>query len=268
MSSVALKVMSFNIRYGTAPDGDHHWEHRKHLVLERIQAFEPDLLGLQECRDDAQARFIQTMLPGYFFYGIKRGGADDTSLEMAPVLFRRESFQPLQTGCFWLSETPQISGSKSWDSTFARTVTWVRLLHLATGRELTFLNTHFDYHPPAITGAADLLCTWIRHNQPDTPLILTGDFNTNKDSAEYRRLTMDCALFDTHPRYATNPEAEATFHGFGQAEALSAIDWILVSDHFQVLSAMIDRTRQGLLFPSDHYPVCATLHWQMEDIER
>ena len=72
-SHAMIRVMSFNIRYGTADDGDHRWEMRKTAVLERVLAFQPTLLGLQECRDDEQATFIRNRLPAYHFLGRPRG---------------------------------------------------------------------------------------------------------------------------------------------------------------------------------------------------
>jgi endonuclease/exonuclease/phosphatase family metal-dependent hydrolase len=90
--------MSFNIRYGTAEDGENRWKRRKPLIIERIMAFDPDLLGLQECRDDEQALYIRSNLPEYVFYGVQRGGDNGTALEMAPVLFKRRSFSLIQKG--------------------------------------------------------------------------------------------------------------------------------------------------------------------------
>ena len=70
-----IKVMTFNIRMGLANDGMNHWRYRKSLALGRINAFKPDLLGIQECYDDeAQAGFLQQHLAGYEFYGVQRGG--------------------------------------------------------------------------------------------------------------------------------------------------------------------------------------------------
>lgn len=85
-----LRVMSFNIRYGLAEDGHNRWEKRKELVLGCIREHRPDLLGLQECRDDAQADYLRKNLPDYHFHGVRRGGGDQTDLEMAPVLFHRD----------------------------------------------------------------------------------------------------------------------------------------------------------------------------------
>jgi len=260
-----IKVMSFNIRYGLADDGENHWNNRKRLALARIQAFGPDLLGLQECRDDAQADFVRLSLPDYHFLGIHRGGPGDTALEMAPLLFRRSAFELLATGCFWLSETPEVPGSMSWGSSYPRTVTWARLACQSTGMVLTYVNTHFDYEPAAaIDGNARCLRQWLDRSGSENPLIVTGDFNADRESEAYRLLTGEGALIDTFRQVHPHGEDEATFHAFGRPEPgeMTAIDWILVSSHFRVLEARIDRSRQGNLFPSDHYPVTALLDWK------
>jgi len=255
-----LRVMSFNIRYGTAEDGANHWEKRKSLVVERIREFGPDLLGLQECRDDTQAEFIKTSLPEYEFHGVQRGGGPETALEMAPILFKRDAFRVHQTGCFWLSETPQVPGSKSWGSTFARTVTWVELFHLPSQRTLTFSNTHFDYESSAIDGAARFLRTWLSDAIKKSPVILTGDFNADKDSFAYRTLT-GAGLTDAYRAAGGDAGSEGTFHGFGTVEKIVPIDWVLVSEHFHATESHVDRTETGERFPSDHYPVLTTLRW-------
>ncbi len=258
-----IKVMSFNIRYGLANDGENHWNNRKRLALARIQAFGPDLLGLQECRDDSQADFVRMGLPDYHFLGIHRGGPGDTALEMAPLLFRRSAFKLLDTGCFWLSETPEVPGSMSWGSAFPRTVSWARLACHSTGAVLTYVNTHFDFEPPsAIDANAKVLRHWLDQIRSQSPLIVTGDFNAYKDANAYRLLTGAGVLNDAF-RQAHPDEADAsTFHDFGRQEEMEPIDWILVSDHFRVLDAQIDRTRVGNLFPSDHYPITAVLDWK------
>jgi len=257
-----IRVMSFNIRYGLVDDGDNHWHQRKFLALARIRAFGPDLLGLQECRDDAQADFVRAQLPDYHFLGIHRQGPGETALEMAPLLFRRSTFDLIDSGCFWLSETPTVPGSRSWDSAYPRTVTWARLACRATGAGLTYVNTHFDYEPAAIEGNARCLRHWLAQLGPHSPVIVTGDFNAAKESAAHQLLTGEGGLIDALDQVQPPQEETATFHAFGRPEEEAAIDWILVSAHFRVLTAQIDRSRQGRLFPSDHYPITAVLDWQ------
>ena len=256
-----LTVMTFNIRYGTAEDGPNHWRHRRDLAVARIRAADPDLLGLQECRADDQADTVRAALPDYAFYGVPRGGGDDSALEMAPVLWRASAFDRLEQGVFWLSETPQIPASKSWNSTFARVVTWVALRHRASDRTLLFASTHFDLTPTAIDGAARVLRHWA-DDQAAQPLIIVGDFNAGKDSFAWGHLTAGGRLSDAYRHVWPDGGAdEATFHGYGRPGGHYPIDWILASPHFASTAAAVDRHQAGGVFPSDHYPLTASLTW-------
>jgi len=109
-----LTVMSFNIRYATAPDFGNSWDDRREAVLECIRRIGPDLLGLQECRLDGQIQDVLNDLPEYGWFGENRGGESDSALEMTPVLYLRDRFQVIDKGNFWLSESPTLSGSRSW----------------------------------------------------------------------------------------------------------------------------------------------------------
>ncbi len=249
-----IKIMTFNIRMGLANDGINHWRHRKSLALARINAFEPDLLGIQECYDnEAQAGFLEQHLAGYEFYGVHRGGQSGAAMEMAPALVKKSSFRVLESGAFWLSEAPQQSGSMSWDAAFPRTCLWFRLCHLTTRKELIFLNTHFDYQPDAMFESAKVLQAWIREKS-NMPLIVTGDFNTDKQSETYRILTSE--LVDVHPN------DDNTFHDYGKIDRGWPIDWILTSIHFKTKSSRIDYYHEIDLYPSDHYPLLGVLDWK------
>lgn len=255
-----LKLMTFNIRYGLAEDRKNHWENRKSLVIDRIRSFDPDLLGLQECRDDAQAEFIITNLQDYEFFGVRRAPDGETALEMAPVLFKKSAFRLVKKGYFWLSETPDVAGSKSWGATFPRTATWVELVDERNGRSFSFLNTHFDYTPSALDKSADVLKAWLTQTVQQRPTLVTGDFNADKDSSAYWALTEGGSLRDAYQASHPSDPAAGTFHGYGQAS--DPIDWVLVSRHFEVISAEIDRYHEGDLYPSDHYPVTVSLQWK------
>lgn len=260
-----LRVMSFNIRYGSAEDGPQAWPHRRALVIERIRAFAPDLLGLQECRDGEQAGYVKTQLPEYNWLAVQRGGVSDSSPEMAPILFRSNVFEWVTGGFFWLSETPNRPGSLSWGSALPRTVTWVELrLRQAPNRSVVFINTHLDYVPTATTAAARQLRQFIDTFDAATPIILTGDFNADKNSVPYTTLlgTRESAgrrLVDVY-RACHGAETDAgTFHAFGVLQPAWPIDWILASEGWGWDSAEIDSTHRIGLYPSDHFPITACL---------
>lgn len=250
--------MTFNIRYGRAPDGPHAWPLRRDLVLDRIRTFDPDLLGLQECLDNEQADFIRTSLPDYHFIGFQRGGQGESAAEMAPIVIRRAAFDLLDSGCFWLSETPEVPGSSSWGAALPRPITWAILQR--RGAPFLFINAHYDHASSRARAQSSLvLLQQARQLAPGLPLILCGDFNARKTSLAYRRLTEEGGLQDALRLTQPVGAPQGTFHNFGALTRLEPLDWILASPHFRPIQSAIDRTIFRDLYPSDHYPVTALL---------
>lgn len=248
-----IRVMSFNIRCASADDGEHCWPNRRQLVIDRIRAFDPDLLGLQECRDDAQAAFIRDALPDYAFCGVRRGR--DADIEMAPVLYRRDRFDALAAGHFWLGSDPANAGGRSWGAAYPRTASWVQLCARGdAAAAFVFLNTHFDYEGRSREESAAQLNRWLRGRPAGEGAIFTGDFNAERDSETFRELTAGGLLHEA----LRDCDVEAgSFHDYGHAATPEAIDWILASPQFRTETAAVDRTAIGGLYPSDHYPVTA-----------
>ncbi len=268
--SAPLRVMSFNVRYGTADDGDHHWEKRRDAVVEAVRAQAPDLLGTQETLS-FQADHLAAGLPGYGVFGAGREDGRKKG-EAMTVFFRKERFEMLDGGHFWLSESPDKPGVLGWDAVCARMATWLRLRDRAAGgRELLWVNTHLDHRgATARLEGARQIRRWIEKNAGDGAAVLvTGDFNCQENSAPYAELTgkdkEGVKLADSfrvvHPE--RGPE-EASFHGFRGKTAGGRIDWILVSGRLVPKNAGIVREKHGGLFPSDHYPVTAVLEWAVD----
>lgn len=262
--SAPLRVMSFNIRYGTARDGENAWPRRTDLVFEVIQRVQPDLIGYQEVLDfqfDAlAARFPELAAEGVGRDDGRRQG------EFSSLAYRRDRFTRLAGGTFWLSETPDVPGSKSWDAALPRICTWVRLRETATGRELLFANTHFDHRGQvARREAARVLGERLGPVAAGGPAILTGDLNVTEDTVAYRALLDPAGPLrwaDAHRAVHPRREAdEATFHGFKGTVAGSRIDFILHTAPFRATAAGIDRHARAGRYPSDHYPVNAVLAW-------
>ena len=260
-----LKVMSFNIRYGTAKDGENSWPNREYLVLETIKTFHPDLLGLQEVLK-FQAEALKEQLPGYAFYGVGRNNGLDEG-EFAPVMFKQDRFELMDSGHFWLSETPDVPGSKSWDSSLPRIATWVRLRDRKGGtRQIIFGNTHFDHKGvEARLQSAKLIRKRMDQVLPDMAVIVTGDFNSHEELQPYAALVKaqdsnGIQLIDTYR--VIHPEKrslEGTFGGFTGNRVGNRIDWILTTPDFATLNATINYTNDQGRYPSDHYPVEAVV---------
>lgn len=260
-----LRVMSFNIRYGTANDGENHWDKRRDFLIETIRAFNPDLLGTQETLA-FQRDFLAEQLPVYDHLGVGRNDGREDG-EMAALYYRRDRFEKLDSGHFWLSETPDRPGSKSWDSALPRMVTWVKLRdrQVPKGPSITFFNTHFDHQGEiARQESARLLRSEITRLAAGGSVIVTGDFNAAESSEPHRALFdpqdgLPSPIVDTlRVVYPDRGSAEGTFSGFrADRTAGPRIDWIGVSRDWEVREAAIDRTAKGGYTPSDHFPVTA-----------
>ena len=259
----AIRVMSFNIRFGAAEDGKNSWEHRRYLVLETIQMFGPDLLGTQEVLG-FQAAFLRKSLKGYGFHGVGRDDGKAKS-EMVPVFYRLDRFALLDAGHFWLSETPKLAGSRGWDASLPRMVSWVILRdRKGGGRQFVFANAHLDHRgSQARLESAKLIGRWAE--SVEMPVILAGDFNAGEGSDPYNALArgkgFEGSLFVDSYRaiHSEKSPREGTFSAWIGRREGSRIDWILHSAEFLTLNASINYTNEEGRYPSDHYPVQAIL---------
>lgn len=257
-----LRVMTFNIRYGTANDGKNAWDRRKEFVVDVIRDFDPDLLGTQEVLA-MQADYLTEKLSDYTLVGV---GRDDGMRkgEFSAALFKKARFTKLDSGTFWLSKTPDVPGSKSWDSSLPRIVTWVKLRdNDASGGEYLWLNTHWDHRGrQARVESGRIIRRWIdQHSDAGMPVILTGDLNVNDDHEGFLAMVDPDAkprLLDAYRQANEEPRAdEATSHGFRGRTRGRRIDFVLGTAELPITKADIIRASRKGLFPSDHYPVTA-----------
>lgn len=270
-SDADLRVMTFNIRFGTAKDGINHWEHRRDLVVQIVRRTAPDIVGYQEMMP-SQERYLLEQAPGYDLSGsVQELEGRSQRSESAQIAWKADRFDKLDAGMFYISRTPDQPGGDDWDSAAPRRVEWVRLVdRRADGRELFVFNTHFDHRgKQARVEGARLMRDRLEQIVGDAPVVVLGDFNSHAPTDEPCILLM-AAGRDTPPRLtdafaAAHPDASwtGTFNGFdGKPERQRRIDWVLHSHHFTPIEAMIDRTHFDGRFPSDHYPVTADLRWR------
>ncbi len=261
----ALRVMTFNIRYGTANDGENSWDNRKDHLVEVIRQFDPDLLGTQEVLA-AQADFLAEKLSDYTLVGV---GRDDGKRqgEFSAALYKIDRFEALDSGTFWLSETPTVPGSQSWDSSLPRIVTWVRLRDRAEpARELLWLNTHWDHlGRQARVESGKIIRRWIDQHADGAATLVTGDLNVNEGHEGVRAMLAEEGvprLADLYRQAHPDPRPdESTFGGFRGATQGKRIDFILGSAELCVTDADIVRASRDGRYPSDHYPVTAVVKW-------
>ncbi len=259
-----VRVLSYNIRYGTAKDGENHWDKRKDFMVETIKALNPDLLGTQETLG-FQRDFLAETLTNYHVLGVGREDGKEKG-ETTAIYWRKDRFEKMDGGHFWLSEAPGEPGSKSWDTSLPRMATWVRLKDKSQGGKPVFwINTHFDHIGKiARLESAKLIRDRIGTLGKDCSVIVTGDFNAGEGSDPYKaffgmREDKESVVVDTyrvaHPQ--REPTEGTTTPFTSAARTGNRIDWIAVSRDWKVVSAAIVRPDRDGRTPSDHFPVTA-----------
>lgn len=257
-----LVVTTFNIRYGTAADGDNRWERRRDLVVDVLREG-GDILGLQEALP-FQVEGVAKALPGHRHVSRTRE-EDPAKGEACPIFWRSDRFDLVEHGTFWLSEHPETPGSRSWDAALPRIATFVRLVERSTGRGLCVYNTHLDHRGErSRMEAARLIVARIAARpHPSEPVILLGDFNAGPGSVAVKTL-LGAGLVDAWR--AANPDApeQGTFSGWKDTVEGDRIDFVLVSPRLAVRQAVIDTRRPAGRWPSDHLPVRVEMAWSLE----
>lgn len=252
-----LRVMTFNVRLPMASDGPERWEARRDLFVKTIREQHPDVFGTQELYQE-QGDYVVAKLPAYKWFGMGRKG--DEGDEHMGVFYRTDELRVLDSGNFWLSDTPDVPGSDTWGTPFPRMVTWARFQRKSDGRTFVFFNTHLPYREQddaAREKGVAVILERIAKLPADEPFVLTGDFNTTPDSKVHAMLTQH--LEDAWLAAPRRSGPEKTFHDFtGNPDR--RIDWILVRG-FSVQDVRTVTTHEGSLYPSDHFPVVADLQW-------
>ena len=257
MAADTLRVMSFNVRVPVDREGDKRWEVRRSAMAALIRQQYPDVFGTQELVKQ-QADYLTEQLPNYRGFGHSRDGSEDG--ERMGVFYDTRRLKLLDSGDFWLSDTPEVVGSISWGHPFPRMVTWGLFERRTDHRRFYLFDTHLPYReqdePARVQGAA-LIVSRLKALPAGIPVVLTGDFNTTPDGPTYRTLTT--LLADTRLQASAASGPDATFHDFtGHSDR--RIDWILVRGLTTTGFSTLDARPEGH-WPSDHFPVLAELAW-------
>jgi endonuclease/exonuclease/phosphatase family metal-dependent hydrolase len=254
-ASDTLRIMGFNIRLPVESDGVDYWETRKPLAVRMLRDQRPDVIGLQELVA-SQADYLARELPAYAWFG--RGRNADGGGEHMGVFYRKDRLKVIESGDFWLSDTPDVPGSITWNHLYPRMVTWALFEQRSDGKRFYFFNTHLPYREQdeaARVKGANAIAQRIAALPANVPVVLTGDFNTTPDSDVHAVLAR--TLQDAWTTAPCVEGSDATFHGFtGTADR--RIDWVFVKG-VTPASATSVTTRWHQRYPSDHFPVVVTL---------
>ena len=230
-----LTVATYNIRYKNASDSGagNGWDRRCPVICGLIRFHDFDVFGAQEVLH-AQLKDMQKALPAYDYVGVGRNDGKKRG-EYAPVFYKRERFEPLRSGHFWLSEITDRP-NKGWDAALPRICTWVKLKDKQNGFEFYFFNLHMDHIGViARKKSAELVIRKIREMCGSDPVILTGDFNVDQHHENYAVLANSGILSDAYTAADECYALNGTFNDFNPAMMTdSRIDHIFVSKSFHV----------------------------------
>lgn len=259
--ATSLRVMTFNLRRRKESDGPNTWVERRDAAVEIIRRQAPDILGTQEGLEDQ----VAYLLANHHEYGVlgeaRFGGRHD---EFNAILYRRDRFDVLDHGNFWLSDTPDAPGSRSWGNLVPRMATWARFRDRDTGLSFFHLNTHLDHLVPSARRKGAQL---IHNRLPEhLPVLMTGDFNALQQGGTYRYLTGEHGAAMRDSRWFCSTPVESrwnpTFHRF-TGRGLYRIDYILGRKVSSFRDYRVIRDRIGERYPSDHFPVVCEV--QLDD---
>lgn len=250
-----IEVMTYNIRNSNARDGENQWDKRKHRLSALIRKVNPDVLGTQEVLSD-QLHDLQAEFKDYIAFGVGRDNGKHAG-EHCAIFIRKDKFDLLNGGNFWLSERPERVGSISWDAAITRICTWVKLKDILTGTEFIVLNTHLDHKGEvARRKSAQLIRNRADNLAGQLPVIVTGDFNFTPTDTAYAYMLTDrdhtALLKDTYNSHSP----DFTCCGFKVSNTdCSRIDYIFCSAGLITSDYTVHSDNNGTNYPSDHLPV-------------
>lgn len=255
---------TFNIRLINQDDYkiECGWNQRKERIIHYLIENKIDICGMQEVTYE-QLKFLRENLNEYDYVGVGRTDGMNKG-EATPVFYRKDKYEALDKGNFWLSETPGVVGSKGWDAALERIASWVKLKEKKTGRIFMAVNTHFDHvGKVARCESAKLIMRKIQDIVGDNPAVVTGDFNvTEQDEAYVTMVTNDFKMYDACHITENNTGTAFTYHDFCRipADKAEKIDFIFVTPNIKVIHTHIEQpTKEYQL--SDHNPHYADIEF-------
>ncbi|AYQ32966.1 endonuclease/exonuclease/phosphatase family protein [Runella sp. SP2] len=255
--SKAINVATYNLRYDTPNDGPNAWPNRKENVKALVRFHEWDIFGTQEALRHQLNGVAE--LTEFAFVGKGRDDGKEAG-EHSAIFYRKDRFKLLQSGDFWLRETPETPG-KGWDATCCnRICSWAKFKDLNTKKEFYFFNVHFDHQGvEARRQSGHLMVKKMKEIAGNALVICTGDFNSTPETEQIQ--LMKGALNDTHDASATPAYGpEGTFNAFKfDAPMKQRIDYIFVSSPIKVLKYGVLTDAKDQRYPSDHQPVVAKI---------
>lgn len=250
-----VTVMTYNVYISGT--GKKSPENRTPHVAQNIRRYMPDSFGLQEA-NAAWIERIAAEMPEYDYVGIGRdlGGGGEAS----PVFYKKDKYELLDSGTFWLSKSPDRP-SRGWDAMLNRICTYAVLRDIDTGFVYAHFNAHFDHIGViARLESVAVVADKITNICNTFPVVFTGDLNDYEGDDMYNRV-LETGLKDTKYLAEAVNGGNVTFHGYSDlTEKEAPIDFIFVNNMASaVKSYTVDTTEYNGIFASDHHPVISQM---------
>ena len=256
-SEEATRVMSFNVRCKN--DGIQTITNRSKVAVEVIKQYAPDSFGVQECTPRWKRILAYNLDGKYACVGAARDYYGPFT-EYSSIYYLKDKYNVIDSGTFWLSETPEKRWTKSFDSACFRVASWALLENKETGERYTHINTHLD-HVLESTRESQMkvLIECVNKVANGSPIVMTGDFNAYEDNSLVYNVA--CESFNDSKKVAKTSDTGRTFTSYGTKEedGTGAIDFIFTSPEVKVDTYKIIRNTVQDIYPSDHYPIVADI---------
>jgi endonuclease/exonuclease/phosphatase family metal-dependent hydrolase len=249
-----INVLSYNIRYASFNNNAENWTQRREGVISILNG--RDFIGLQEVLP-VQMDDISKGLENTYAYFFRTREADPGKGEGCPVMYDKTRWEVIRYGHFWLSGTPDIPGSNTWDAAFPRMVTFGFFRKLFTGDSILVINTHFDHiSQPAREKSIELILEKFINEINIMPVVFMGDLNVTPDNPVYQKIrsvnTLTDSYLNKHPEESSDG---ATFHGWKNESPVDRIDYIFCSSKLYINSSQVLHIQVEGRYPSDHFPL-------------
>lgn len=252
-----LTLVTCNIRFDNPADGENSWSHRRLFLRDTLLSHSPDIIATQEGRFH-QLQDLNSLLEDYELVDQHRSWIGE---RMYPTFFvRKNNFELMKSEDIWLSETPDVAGSKSFGSAFPRLMTWMKIQPVNSENDLWLVNTHLDHMKEETRlGQISVLANEVkRFWKKEDSLFVMGDFNEGPDGKVRKHLEKEFPLQDAWRKF--HSAEETSHHGFqGEEPNGNRIDWIMADKRVNVLSSEMDKSHRAGKYPTDHFPVVAKI---------
>ncbi|MDE6100443.1 MAG: endonuclease/exonuclease/phosphatase family protein [Paramuribaculum sp.] len=236
MDPARFNVASYNLRQANHSDSvaGNGWGRRLPWIADLVRFHDFEIFGTQEGFRHQLDSLVKHM-PGYAYTGVGRedGVAEG---EHSAIFYRTDLFELLDSGDFWLSETPDVPGRLGWDAVCPRICSWGKFYHYPSGQVFVFMNLHMDHvGKQARIESARLVKKRIAEVAGGAPAFVTGDFNVDQTHQSYRTMLGNGDMNDSFEvaevRYAPN----GTFNGYHtDGFSTSRIDHVFITPGVRV----------------------------------